>query len=144
MSESLQHQFAQAMAEFEKQRDALVRAREEISAVSVTARSRDRAVEITLGADGSPSGLRFLDNKHRTMTGKALAASVLEAMARARAELTTQVRARFDEVAGRGIGVAGGGTEALDKLEGAGLARLMEPLRAPGGLLDPERGGDHG
>ncbi|MER7183289.1 YbaB/EbfC family nucleoid-associated protein [Streptomyces hyaluromycini] len=144
MSESLQHQFAQAMAEFEKQREALVRAREEISAVSVTARSKDRAVEVTLGADGSPSGLRFLGNKHQTMSGKALAASVLEAMARARTELTAQVRARFDEVAGPGIGVAGGGTEAVDKLAGSGLEKLMGPLTAPGGLLHPERGGDHG
>jgi len=144
MSESLQHQFAQAMAEFEKQRESLVKAREEIAAVSVTARSKDRAVEVTLGSDGSPSGLRFLGNKHQTMSGKALAASVLEAMARAREELTTQVRARFDEVVGGGIGVAGGGTDALDKLDGAGLEKLMGPLKAPGGLLNPERGGDHG
>lgn len=130
LEDSLQHQLQQAMAEFTKQREALVQARDELSSVSVTVRSKDRAVEVTVGAQGEPTGLRFLNNKHQSMSGQELASSVLEAMTLARVELADRVRSGFDAIAEGGLGIAGSGLENLD------LERLLGPLHAEG-LLAP-------
>ncbi|MFC4035935.1 YbaB/EbfC family nucleoid-associated protein [Streptomyces polygonati] len=146
MNDELQQQLDQALAEFEQQRLALIRARDEIAAVEVTVRSRDRAVEVTLGADGGPKALRFIDNKHKAMSGQELAASVLEVMRVAREELALRVRAGFDEAVGaaRGTGTPAPGRQPVDRLEGVGLDRLLDPLRAPGGPLDLTGGTDRG
>ncbi|MBV2354909.1 YbaB/EbfC family nucleoid-associated protein [Streptomyces sp. J2-1] len=142
MSDELRSQLDQAMAEFETQRQQLVKARERIAAVEVTARSRDRAVEVTLGADGSPKALRFLDNRHKAMSGQELAASVLEVLRAAREELGVRVRAGFDESVGLVRGSSG--RPAEDRLEGLGLDRLLDSLRAPGGPFAPEKGNGRG
>ncbi|MYS20625.1 hypothetical protein GA0115240_12163 [Streptomyces sp. DvalAA-14] len=138
MNDELQQQLDQALAEFEQQRLALIQAREQIATVEVTVRSRDRAVEVTVGADGGPKALRFIDNKHKAMSGQELAASVLEVMRVAREELALRVRAGFDEAVGaaRGTGTGGPAQEPVDRLDGLGLDRLLDPLRAPGGPLD--------
>ncbi|WP_329133376.1 YbaB/EbfC family DNA-binding protein [Streptomyces sp. NBC_01476] len=144
MKDELQQQLDQAMAEFEQQRQALIKARDEIATVEVTVRSRDRVVELTLGADGGPKALRFIDNKHKTMSGKELAASVLEAMRVAREELAVRVRAGFDDVVGTTRGASHAGQTTADRLDGLGLDRLLDPLRAPGGPLNPEGAKDRG
>jgi hypothetical protein len=136
MSDELRQQLDQAMAEFEKQRQALVTARTRIAAVEVTARSRDRTVEVTLGADGSPKALRFIDNRHKTMSGQELASSVLEVMRVAREELAVRIRADFDEAVGAVHGTPG--KPAEDRLDGLGLDKLLDPLRASGDPLNPE------
>ena len=69
MSSSMEEQRQEALAEFMKKRQALVEARKEIAAISATARSRDGAVEVTIGTDGAPSGLRFPNNRFKEMTG---------------------------------------------------------------------------
>jgi DNA-binding protein YbaB len=130
VDESLQHQLQEAMAEFTKTTESLTQARDEIAQLSVTARSKDGAVEVTVGAQGEPTGLRFLNDKHKTLSGQQLATSVLAAMAAARQEIADQVAARFEEVSGRGMGVAGSVLEGLD------LDKLLEPLRAEGLLTD--------
>ncbi|MFI0719638.1 YbaB/EbfC family nucleoid-associated protein [Streptomyces sp. NPDC021224] len=142
MSDDLRSRLDQAMAEFETQRQALVAARDRIAAVEVTARSRDNAVEVTLGADGAPTALRFPDNRHQKMSGQELAASVLEVIRVAREELAVRVRTGFDEAVGVVRGSAADPAE--DRLQGLGLDRLLDPLRAPGGPLDPSGGKPRG
>ncbi|WP_318219072.1 YbaB/EbfC family nucleoid-associated protein [Streptomyces sp. SCL15-6] len=126
MDESLRQQLEQAMSEFTKQRESLDQARQELTELSVTMRSKDRAVEVTVGPQGEPTALRFLNNKHQAMSGQALATSVLEAMAAARQEIADQVAARFEAVSGAGLGVAG------TNLENLNLDRLLEPLSGEG------------
>ncbi|MFM9498992.1 YbaB/EbfC family nucleoid-associated protein [Streptomyces galilaeus] len=126
MDESLRQQLEQAMSEFTRQRESLVKAKQELSELSVTMRSKDRAVEVTVGPQGEPTALRFLNSKHQTMSGQALATSVLEVMAAARQEIAAQVEARFEAFSGVGLGLAGSGLEELD------LDRLLEPLSAEG------------
>lgn len=132
MDESLKSQLDQVMAEFELKRQALIRARDEITAVEVTVTSRDRAIEVTLGADGSPKALRFVDNRHKSMSGQELAAGVLEVFRVAREELAVRVQAGFDK-ATEAAGI--GGRRAGDRLDGLGLDQLLDPLQAPGGPL---------
>lgn len=123
----LDEQLRAAMADFSRQHQALVEARDEVRAISVTVRSKDGAVEVTVGAQGEPTGLRFPQGKYRTMTAEKLASSVLEAVALGRREVTERAMARFESVAVGGMGVAGSG--ALDRLD---LDRLLGPLEAEG------------
>jgi hypothetical protein len=142
VTDDLRSRLDQAMAEFETQRQALVKARERVAAVEVTARSRDGVVEATVGADGTPTALRFPGNRHKEMSGQELAASVLEVIRVAREEVAVRVRAGFDEA----VGVVRGATAdpAEDRIQGLGLDRLLDPLRAPGGPLDPSGGTPRG
>ncbi|MFE4758560.1 YbaB/EbfC family nucleoid-associated protein [Streptomyces sp. NPDC056704] len=126
MDESLRQQLEQAMSEFTRQQESLVKAKQELSELSVTMRSKDRAVEVTVGPQGEPTALRFLNSRHQAMSGQALATSVLEVMAAARQEIADQVAARFEAFSGAGLGVAGSNLEDLN------LDRLLEPLSGEG------------
>jgi DNA-binding protein YbaB len=132
---SLDGQLQEALAEFTRRNEALVKARDEVGAISVTAGSKDGAVEVTVGAQGEPTGMRFPQGKYRKMTAEKLASSVLEAMSMARREVTDRAMAHFKSVAGNGIGVAGSG--ALERLN---LDDLLGPLEAEG-LVAPRGSG---
>ncbi|MFE6281202.1 YbaB/EbfC family nucleoid-associated protein [Streptomyces sp. NPDC057877] len=91
MSEPMEQRIAAAMAELEAVRAAAAQAEERLATASATVRSRDRAVEVTVGAGGELTGLKFLDNKYRTMNPAQLAASVMEAVGRGRARMAREV-----------------------------------------------------
>nr|WP_234314973.1 YbaB/EbfC family nucleoid-associated protein [Streptomyces sp. NRRL F-5135] len=91
MSESMEKKLSQAMAELEAVQEAVARAEDELSQASATIRSRDRAVEVTVGAQGELTGLKFPDNKYRNMTGPQLAASVMEAVQEGREQMARRV-----------------------------------------------------
>ncbi len=134
MSSSLEEQQQQALAEFMKKRDALMEAKQQMQSISVTARSRDGAVEITIGTDGTPSGLRFPNNKFKEMTGQALAASVLEAMSASRAQVASRVTEIMEAAGASGPGTKAGGVLDrlnLDKLLDGGS--LEEIFKRPNG-----------
>lgn len=137
MSSSLQEQQQRALDEFKKKHQALIEARKEIRAISVTARSRDGVVEVTVGHDGAPSGLRFPNNKFKEMTGQALAASVLEAMTASRTEMTSRAMAVIQAAAGGGTAVSldGGALDRvdLDKLLDGGSLEEVLTRKSDGG-----------
>ncbi|MGW3496349.1 YbaB/EbfC family nucleoid-associated protein [Streptomyces sp. NPDC001020] len=81
------------LADFAEQYGVLTRAREQMRALSVTARSRDGVVEVTVGADGRVSGVRFVDKRFRELAGPQLADSLLEALTTARAEASARITA---------------------------------------------------
>ncbi|MFF4761285.1 YbaB/EbfC family nucleoid-associated protein [Streptomyces sp. NPDC001292] len=83
----------QVLADFAEQYGALSRAREQMRALSVTARSRDGVVEVTVGTDGRAAGVRFVDKRFRQMTAPQLGDSVLEALTTARAEVAARATA---------------------------------------------------
>ncbi|MEU5641332.1 YbaB/EbfC family nucleoid-associated protein [Streptomyces milbemycinicus] len=85
----------QARAHLEATRAAIARAEQDLTDHNVTARSRDRAVEVTIGPQGELAGLTFLDNKYLNMTGPQLAASVLEAAQRGRQQVAQRVMDTF-------------------------------------------------
>ncbi|MEU5093235.1 YbaB/EbfC family nucleoid-associated protein [Streptomyces sp. NPDC020996] len=84
------------MAELEATQEAVARAEAELREASCTVRSRDRAVEVTVGHQGELTALRFLDGKYRNMTAGELAGSVLEAAERARTQMARQVMETFE------------------------------------------------
>ncbi|MFI5635350.1 YbaB/EbfC family nucleoid-associated protein [Streptomyces sp. NPDC051664] len=144
MSEALKQHMDQIMAEFEETRQELIQAQSEIAVISVTARSKDRAVEVTVGADGCATGLRFLNDKHKSMSGQALASSVLEVMTLAREEVTGRVRARVDAVARGGLGAMGRDRDGLALLNELRLDSILEPDWVPGTPLTPQKEQNYG
>ncbi|MEV6160702.1 YbaB/EbfC family nucleoid-associated protein [Streptomyces sp. NPDC052052] len=88
---SVEARLAAAMAELEATEKGVARAEAELRGATRTVRSDDRSVEVTVGAQGELTGLRFLDQKYRTMAPDELAGSVLEAFERARTEIARQV-----------------------------------------------------
>jgi hypothetical protein len=52
-------------------------------------------VEATVGAQGELTGLKLLDNKHQSMTGPQLAASIMEAVQQGRAQMAHRVMDTF-------------------------------------------------
>ncbi|MFI1401007.1 YbaB/EbfC family nucleoid-associated protein [Streptomyces sp. NPDC020681] len=95
MTESIEKRFADARKELEKAEAAVAKAEAELRASTVVLRSRDRAVEVTVGPQGELAGLRFLDDRYRTMHASQLAASVLEAAGEARAQMSRRVMETF-------------------------------------------------
>ncbi|MGW0925166.1 YbaB/EbfC family nucleoid-associated protein [Streptomyces sp. NPDC002755] len=128
MDDSVKRQLEQALEEFGQQRDALVKARDELAALSVTMRSKDRSVEVTVGPQGEPTALRFLNNKYKAMSAQALAASVLEVLTAARQDVAQTSADRLAEFTGEGLSVAGSNLEGID------FDRLLEPLSGDGML----------
>ncbi|MDX3329530.1 MULTISPECIES: YbaB/EbfC family nucleoid-associated protein [Streptomyces] len=96
MSESMEKKLSQAMAELSAVQEAVAQAESELSQASATTRSRDRAVEVTVGPQGELTALKFPDNRHQNMTGPQLAASVLEAVQEGRAQMARRVMDVFE------------------------------------------------
>ncbi|MCX5411562.1 YbaB/EbfC family nucleoid-associated protein [Streptomyces sp. NBC_00059] len=101
----MEQRIAKAMAELQAVETAVARAEEDLRDSSLTVRSRDRAVEVTVGPQGELTGLRFLDSRYRNMPAAQLAASVLEAADQARSEMAYRVREIFEPLT-RPTGVA--------------------------------------
>ncbi|MFG2945824.1 YbaB/EbfC family nucleoid-associated protein [Streptomyces adustus] len=93
---SYEQRLAQAVAELDATRKAVARAEAELAEASVTVRSKDRAVEVTVGPQGELTGLRFLEDRYRTMAAGQLAASVLQAAAEARGAMARRVMETFE------------------------------------------------
>lgn len=91
-----EQRLAEAIAELESTRAAVARAEAELAEAAVTVRSKDRSSEVTVGPQGELTGLRFLEDRYRTMAAGQLAASVLEAVAEARGLMARQVMDAFE------------------------------------------------
>ncbi|MFE1252935.1 YbaB/EbfC family nucleoid-associated protein [Streptomyces fungicidicus] len=96
MNQPMEDRVAQAMAHLKAAEEAAASARAELDAASVTARSADRSVRVSVGAKGELTALEFLDGKYRTMAAAQLSAAVLEAANRARAEMARRVVETLD------------------------------------------------
>ncbi|MFD8381501.1 YbaB/EbfC family nucleoid-associated protein [Streptomyces sp. NPDC059679] len=93
--ESIKDQLARAMADMERTQQAVAQAKAQLRTASVTVRSRDRAVEATVGAQGQLADVKFLDGRYRTMGAAQLTASVLEAVTQAQAQMAQTVMDTF-------------------------------------------------
>ncbi|KUN18391.1 hypothetical protein AQJ23_39895 [Streptomyces antibioticus] len=87
-----------ALTDFAERYGALTRAREQMRALSVTACSRDDVVEVTVGADGRPASIRFVDERFREMPAAQLGDSVMDALSTARAEAAARFSAAMNSV----------------------------------------------
>jgi len=129
--ETMEQRVAQAMADLAETQSAVARAERELADASSTVRSPDRAVEVTVSAQGDLTELTFLDGKYRTMSATQLAASVLEAVQEARAEMAHQVMRTFEPFTRP--------SDAVPELPGVNVDwhKIFGP-----GVLDGPRAGD--
>lgn len=113
VDEPIEQRIAKARKQLEATKAAVARAEQSLRDTTETVRSRDRAVEATVGPQGELTGLKFLDNKHLSMTGPQLAASVMEAAQEGRRKVAQRVMDTFEPLTrpnpdlpgGRGIQV---------------------------------------
>ncbi|MFE6826201.1 YbaB/EbfC family nucleoid-associated protein [Streptomyces sp. NPDC057690] len=89
--ESLEERLAKAMQALESTRAAVADAEQRLREASVTVTSKDRSVEVTVGAQGDLRSLRFQDGTYRSMAPAQLSAVVMETIGRARARMARQV-----------------------------------------------------
>lgn len=133
MNEPIQERLAKAVAQLEQTRQAVAVAEQRLRASSVTVRSRDRSVEVTVNSQGHLADLRFLDGKYRTMGPTQLAAAVIEAARQGQAEMARTVLDVFQplsETVGDRPHVEGSGVDwgnvfgpLLETVERGGAAR---------------------
>ncbi|MFI1727864.1 YbaB/EbfC family nucleoid-associated protein [Streptomyces acidicola] len=114
MNEGINQRVAEAMAHLEATQAAVAEAESGLRGASATARSRDRAVEATVGAQGQLTGMKFLDSKYQSMTATQLAASVLEAAQQARTKVNRQVMETFAPLLGANPAIPGGKGLTID------------------------------
>jgi DNA-binding protein YbaB len=108
LKEPIEQRLSKAMAELEAVQEAVAQAETELRQASTTVRSRDRSVEVTVGPQGELTALKFLDNKHQSMTGPQLATAILEAARTGRAQMARRVMDTFAPLAQQPSGGATG------------------------------------
>ncbi|MFF3503124.1 YbaB/EbfC family nucleoid-associated protein [Streptomyces sp. NPDC003247] len=89
--EPVEDRLAQALQALESTRAAVADAERRLREASVTVTSKDRSVEVTVGAQGELRALRFQDGKYRSMAPAQLSAVLMETIGRARARMARQV-----------------------------------------------------
>ncbi|MCC8338834.1 YbaB/EbfC family nucleoid-associated protein [Streptomyces sp. R1] len=91
MTEPLEQRLEKAMAELRSAQEAVERTERELRQASFAVLSSDRAVRVTVGAQGALTGIDFLEHKYRDMSPQELAASVLEAANAAQQKMNRHV-----------------------------------------------------
>ncbi|MFG2115610.1 YbaB/EbfC family nucleoid-associated protein [Streptomyces sp. NPDC048718] len=127
LAESIGDRLAEALADLEAVTAGVAAAEAELRQASYTVRSRDRAVEVTVGSQGQLTGLRFLDGRHRTMTAAELASSVLGAAAEARDAMSRHVMRTMTPFTSARPGLPGMKGLDLDWADIFGSGVLEEP-----------------
>ncbi|MER5936917.1 YbaB/EbfC family nucleoid-associated protein [Streptomyces sp. NPDC001928] len=90
-AESIEERMAKARVHLEQTQAAIADVEQRLTRTSETVRSRDRAVEVTVGPQGELVKLTFPDNKSMGMPGPQLAASVQEAYDEGRRRVAQRV-----------------------------------------------------
>ncbi|MFI2429428.1 YbaB/EbfC family nucleoid-associated protein [Streptomyces sp. NPDC018955] len=122
--EEWQRMLAEADTELAAQWQKIQEAHTELTTMSATLRSADRSVEATVDAQGDLTGVRFLGDKHRTLTAGQLAASVLEAVTGARAQVVARMEERLASVTGQGR------LPTWEQIQSFDFSAFAEPLQA--------------
>ncbi|MFE7929893.1 YbaB/EbfC family nucleoid-associated protein [Streptomyces sp. NPDC057456] len=89
--ESVEDRLAKAVQALESTRAAVADAEQRLREASVTVTSKDRSVEVTVGAQGDLRALRFQDGRYRSMAPAQLSAVLMETIGQARARMARQV-----------------------------------------------------
>ncbi|PJE98324.1 hypothetical protein CUT44_07825 [Streptomyces carminius] len=138
----MEQRIDEARAELEAVRQAVARTEGELREASVTMRSPDGAVEVTVGAQGELTRLRFPNDRYRSMSADRLAASVLETANRGRAAMAQRVISAFEPLTRPAGDVPGfrGIDVDWERLFGPALSGVHPsgPGRSPGDRLRDE------
>ncbi|WP_327249991.1 YbaB/EbfC family nucleoid-associated protein [Streptomyces sp. NBC_01320] len=92
----MEQRLADAMARIKATEEAVSKADSELRQATVTTRSTDRSVQVTVGSQGALIGLEFLDGKYKNMAAAQLSSAVLQTVEKARAEMARRVVDTFE------------------------------------------------
>jgi DNA-binding protein YbaB len=95
MVASLHDQLDEAMRELHAFQGRMLETREEMRKTSVSVRSKDRTLTVTLGARGEVREIAFHGEGYRAMAPAELSAVLVDTLNEARSELTRKVRSAF-------------------------------------------------
>ncbi|MFK8911621.1 YbaB/EbfC family nucleoid-associated protein [Streptomyces sp. YS-3] len=128
MSNHLEERLAEAMAEFEETRAMLADAAAAASRVCATVMAKDRSVEVSMGAQGELTQIRFPTNAYRSMPSAQLASVLMSTISSARRQAADQladIYRPFGPIPALSPDVSGGVTEV-------DWAEMFAPLREEG------------
>ncbi|MEU9994531.1 YbaB/EbfC family nucleoid-associated protein [Streptomyces sp. NPDC050848] len=126
------------VAEMEATAAALAEADKELRAATYTGCSKDRSVEVTVGAQGELKQVKFLADRHRSMSSEELGAAVLEAAQRGRAHMAQSVLDAFQPLTQRSA-MLGRPDEARAGVDWAKMFQPFEQAVAIGGTAREKR-----
>ncbi|MFG3237359.1 YbaB/EbfC family nucleoid-associated protein [Streptomyces antibioticus] len=96
--EPVEERLAKAMEALETTRAAVADAEERLRSASVTLMSKDRSLEITVGARGELTAMKFHDGKYRAMAPTQLAAVIMQTLGEARSRMARQVLETYQPI----------------------------------------------
>ncbi|MFK4103136.1 YbaB/EbfC family nucleoid-associated protein [Streptomyces sp. NPDC019531] len=96
VKDSMEQRLADAMARIKATEEAVAKAESELRQATVTARSADRTVQVTVGPQGALVGLDFLDAKYKRMAAAQLSSTILQTVEKARGEMAQRVVDTFE------------------------------------------------
>lgn len=111
MSSPLQNRLEQAMAEFEEHKAKVAGFEAQMAEASTTVRSKNRALSVTVNAQGEPTEVKFLSGAYRTMAPAELGTLIVEQVRAAQNEARRKAASLFAEL-------LPGGMPVLDMLTG--------------------------
>lgn len=91
MNSNLQAQLDKAMHELTAQQQRIQDLEEQLRSKTVTVRSKDRMVSVTVDSSGGMSKLEFHDERYRSMARAELADAIVRVFSEARNAMNTQV-----------------------------------------------------
>ncbi|MFJ9562769.1 YbaB/EbfC family nucleoid-associated protein [Streptomyces fuscichromogenes] len=146
MSEAMAERLAKARENLERTREAVAKAEQRLRQSSVTVRSKDRTVEVTVGPQGELAGLKIAEDKLPGLTGKQLARTIVDTCQQARAIMARQVIEAFKPIempAVEGVEMEGFNTD-WDRIFGSLITDTKitgRQIRSPRGAAGSSGGG---
>ncbi|WP_285680327.1 YbaB/EbfC family nucleoid-associated protein [Actinoplanes sp. NBRC 103695] len=105
MSSPLQNRLEQAMAEFEEHKAKVAGFEARIAEATTTVTSKNRAVTVTVNAQGEPTEVKFLTGAYRTMAPAELGTLIVETIRAAQDEARRKAASLFAELLPAGMPV---------------------------------------
>ncbi|MFX4290888.1 YbaB/EbfC family nucleoid-associated protein [Streptomyces bohaiensis] len=127
--DSIESRVAAAMEQLRQTEEAAERAQGDLSAMTETARSRDGSVEATVSAQGRVEAVRFLDNRHRAMSGDRLSAATVEAIETAQAAMARVVMETMRPLTEMADAMARAVSDEAGEAAAADWEQMFAPLR---------------
>ncbi|MFD6425745.1 YbaB/EbfC family nucleoid-associated protein [Streptomyces sp. NPDC060198] len=128
----LQEQLGEMTTSLRAQRDRLLETQRELAARTITVRSKDRSVSVTVGARGDVREIKFHTEDHRRLDAARLGKVLLDVVTRAQEQAGREAYEAFAPLRGAGAAMR----RSMES--GSALEELLAPLRAA--TADPMAG----
>ncbi|MFE9612477.1 YbaB/EbfC family nucleoid-associated protein [Streptomyces sp. NPDC006012] len=123
LGSSLQEQLGDIQRQVREHARKLADVQRELAERTATARSKDRAISVTVGIQGEVQEIKFHNEDYRQMDPVRLGKTLVELIGRAQAEGAEAARAAFEPLRGKGAEMR------RSMLAGSPIEDMLAPLR---------------